>query len=346
VPIYISCPSCKQGFNAPDSSAGKRARCPKCGGAIDIAGTPAAVMRDVSAAGPTSIPRGDSSQEFDDMGTPADDLDVVQNATSQPAADRKPCPMCGEMILKTAAKCRYCGEVFDPAMRGVLGGAGDASDPGWRRVRSGLATVYNSIVIMFGTLVLMGAIAAVCSALGMFPEEGDPPVPFLIAMGIGAFIIIGAAIAIFVGQFMCAAVPERSGARGFALGAAICFIVNFLLNLVGGSIDSDGLSSFGSLFNLAGCVLSILFIRASAKYLNNQELASSAAKYLIFGVVMFVLMFIAGVAAGVGMAAGGGGGAAIVFGVLGIAAIVALLVAIIWYLRLISSLMKTIDARM
>ena len=26
-----------------------------------------------------------------------------------------PCPMCGEMILASAAKCQFCNEVFDPA---------------------------------------------------------------------------------------------------------------------------------------------------------------------------------------------------------------------------------------
>jgi len=31
--------------------------------------------------------------------------------------DRKPCPHCGEMIIKAAAKCRFCGEVFDPTLK-------------------------------------------------------------------------------------------------------------------------------------------------------------------------------------------------------------------------------------
>ena len=33
--------------------------------------------------------------------------------------DRGPaaCPMCGEMIIATAAKCRFCGEVFDPSKK-------------------------------------------------------------------------------------------------------------------------------------------------------------------------------------------------------------------------------------
>ena len=31
--------------------------------------------------------------------------------------DRKPCPMCGEMIAATAKKCRFCGHYFDPSLR-------------------------------------------------------------------------------------------------------------------------------------------------------------------------------------------------------------------------------------
>jgi hypothetical protein len=30
---------------------------------------------------------------------------------------RRPCPMCGEMIVASAVRCRYCGEVFEPALR-------------------------------------------------------------------------------------------------------------------------------------------------------------------------------------------------------------------------------------
>ncbi len=33
---------------------------------------------------------------------------------------RRPCPMCGEpMIVAAAAKCRFCGAVFDPRLTGL-----------------------------------------------------------------------------------------------------------------------------------------------------------------------------------------------------------------------------------
>jgi hypothetical protein len=49
---------------------------------------------------------------FDD---PADEVRVKEPVGTEA---RKPCPVCGEMIVATASKCRFCGEILDKTMRG------------------------------------------------------------------------------------------------------------------------------------------------------------------------------------------------------------------------------------
>jgi predicted RNA-binding Zn-ribbon protein involved in translation (DUF1610 family) len=108
VPIKATCTSCKTQFNAPDNAAGKRTKCPKCGGVIQI---------------PTPAPK---EEVFDAIEEPPrspftdEDFEIEKPAPAEVPAvggDRKPCPMCGEMIQKDAVKCRYCGEIFDPVLK-------------------------------------------------------------------------------------------------------------------------------------------------------------------------------------------------------------------------------------
>jgi predicted RNA-binding Zn-ribbon protein involved in translation (DUF1610 family) len=105
VSIQVTCSSCKSQFNAPDNAIGKRTKCPKCGGIIEIqAPAPAEEVFEAEEAPMTPF-----SEE---------DLELEKPAASVPAnGDRKPCPMCGEMIQKDAVKCRYCGEIFDPILK-------------------------------------------------------------------------------------------------------------------------------------------------------------------------------------------------------------------------------------
>lgn len=115
MPISVECPACGKRLKAPDSAVGKRAPCPQCGGTIEIpAATEFAGIEDPQ---PPSIPAG-GPQDFDSALTPS--------ASSEGA--RKPCPVCGELIVPTAAKCRYCGEVFDPALRRKSGAGASEED--------------------------------------------------------------------------------------------------------------------------------------------------------------------------------------------------------------------------
>lgn len=52
--------------------------------------------------------------------TPTGDTDNVSLRTATPAETQRPCPSCGEMILKVARKCRHCGE-FVEASGAALG---------------------------------------------------------------------------------------------------------------------------------------------------------------------------------------------------------------------------------
>ena len=101
MPFQVTCSSCKSTFNAPDSAANKRAKCPKCGGLIQLT-APAADDEILDAE--------------EDFSSPIADQGVGALATSMSDAERKPCPMCGEMIQQEAIKCRFCGEIFDKVL--------------------------------------------------------------------------------------------------------------------------------------------------------------------------------------------------------------------------------------
>jgi len=100
VPIKVTCAGCGVSLKTPDSSAGKRAKCPKCGHAIEIPALP--VAEEVFEAAP-SLFDGLSEEE------------LTAGEVSQ--EQRKPCPVCGEMIVRVAVKCRFCGEIFDSTLK-------------------------------------------------------------------------------------------------------------------------------------------------------------------------------------------------------------------------------------
>ena len=117
MPISFLCPQCGKKLKAPDEAVGKSSKCPGCGAKVTCP-EPIydAELADAPAAGPDGVgPYGDLDPDK-----------PYELAASEPAAApaeeaRRPCPMCGEMILVGAAKCRYCGEIFDPALKKAKG---------------------------------------------------------------------------------------------------------------------------------------------------------------------------------------------------------------------------------
>jgi len=117
MPISFQCPRCGKKLKAPESAAGKSSKCPGCGGTV----TCPEPIYDAEVVEMTMTPeKPPGFNPFADL-----DDDKPYAIVNPPAAQesvvesRRPCPMCGEMILASAAKCRFCGEVFDPALKKV-----------------------------------------------------------------------------------------------------------------------------------------------------------------------------------------------------------------------------------
>lgn len=95
MPIHFQCDACGKTTRAPDSLAGKKAKCPHCQAVIQV-------------------PEAELAEEV--PAEPAESYGVAPEpaTTDEP---RRPCPVCGEMILTSAVKCRFCGEIFDKELR-------------------------------------------------------------------------------------------------------------------------------------------------------------------------------------------------------------------------------------
>jgi hypothetical protein len=286
------------------------------------------------AAPPPAVedPFAESGAPTDEYGMAAEAPPLPTTSTPSSGGERKPCPMCGEMIAPNAPKCPFCGEIFDPRLRASGAGA-NIDHPGWLTVRKGVRMIYVSIAVIF-----VGAIGMACLAGAMSSGRhgGGPDATAGILVLIPALVILGAAIAIIVGQFMCCAVPEETGAKNFAMIAAICIIINIICSVA--AVALPPIQALGSLASLTGNILFILFLRKVALYLGNQELASSAMGFLVFLIVVVVVAVLISVGAAMS-------GTPALMGILGLLVIVGALVALVWYMRLLKRTVETIDTR-
>jgi len=115
MPIEFKCPQCGKAIKAPDAYAGKTAKCPGCGAAIAVPAKEEEIL-EAETVEPLS-----QNSALDDMLKEEDEYKLANPNPYQspvpPQENRKPCPACGEMIASNAAMCRFCGEVFDPALK-------------------------------------------------------------------------------------------------------------------------------------------------------------------------------------------------------------------------------------
>lgn len=155
MPISMKCPQCGKKLNAPDSAAGKRARCPHCKTIVTLpvpSAPPPDELLDAEpmqeapqdeygiagdaggGAPPPPPPLGDDFGEYDMAPTPPPtQAPSGGGGGGETTTPRRPCPMCGEMIPVSAVQCRFCHEIFDPKLKKAQGkkmmqASGDADD--------------------------------------------------------------------------------------------------------------------------------------------------------------------------------------------------------------------------
>jgi predicted RNA-binding Zn-ribbon protein involved in translation (DUF1610 family) len=114
MPISFSCPRCGKNLKAPDNAAGKSSKCPGCGSPVTCP-EPVydAELVEPASGGPDPYADLDEDKPYGLAG-PSPGAPPAPEPSGEA---RRPCPMCGEMIVATAAKCRYCGEIFDSALK-------------------------------------------------------------------------------------------------------------------------------------------------------------------------------------------------------------------------------------
>lgn len=267
---------CGERLSAPESAAGKKGKCPKCGMTFVIPGGPAAgaaaaqpAARQPAAAAATA---GDSlGLDLPDL-PPAGPLDDLfdESFTQQPAG--------GTNLVDH-------NPFASPQTRSKPKPSRASARSGMNKVANGIKLVFwGSVMMVFAGV--MGAFAGPLTTL-MGPEF------LLVAAAASFFIQVAGGILSIVGRVFCLAVPPQVGAKGLIVPAVALDGLGILLGVLigtGGMEPAIGMLGAG----LAGFVtflLFVLFVRKVALSLKRRDLADDAKMVLIMIGVTFLSVF-------------------------------------------------------
>jgi hypothetical protein len=225
--IACECPKCGKRLKAADSAAGKKAKCPDCGGAVPI---PARKKAPQPAA---------DDDEFD-----LQKLNVDAGMEGPIEEDLAACPMCGEMIKAAAVKCRYCGEDLS-APKGRRNGKRRRSGGGGMPVTVIVAIVIevlfvlinigNAVIILIqkqnlGGLAGTGLRLAIEGAVisGLVQRKGSTRSQAIALCAVGmVFMLICGGVVLFATQMLPGMGQQMD--NDTKLGMIVIFVVQFFL---------------------------------------------------------------------------------------------------------------------
>jgi DNA-directed RNA polymerase subunit RPC12/RpoP len=216
MPISFECHQCGKKLKAPDDAVGRASKCPACGARVICPGP----VSDAEVANRSPVAAEVGSSSDADDGAPY--LVVDSEPAAAPATEaRRPYPMCGEMIVATAAKCRFCGEIFDPALK-----KGGRSGKG-RELRT-IATTQKFLIICILVQVVMYLVV-------MSQQRQRPPAPPSPMALVASLVLLIAWVAGIVCAFVLA-IKVYKTAIGILMGllAAIPCLGLLILGLING----------------------------------------------------------------------------------------------------------------
>jgi predicted RNA-binding Zn-ribbon protein involved in translation (DUF1610 family) len=181
--ISFSCQHCGRKLKAPDNAVGKASKCPGCGSSV-------VCPEPVYEAELLETPRG-GPNAFDDLDTDKPYAMTAEPTEAPTGEVRRPCPMCGEMIVATAAKCRFCGEIFDETLKKAGKGGKKGKTKTIAAVQRNLMTcILIQIVTFIGLFVLRSMVA----------QSHDPLLSLLLLCDSIALIVvaIGGVVCTFI----------------------------------------------------------------------------------------------------------------------------------------------------
>jgi predicted RNA-binding Zn-ribbon protein involved in translation (DUF1610 family) len=170
--ISFSCAQCGRNLKAPDSAAGRSSKCPGCGSTVTCpdAVYDAELLEETPA---TAEAYGvlDADQPYAMTAEPVE-------AAAPSGEVRRACPVCGEMIVATAAKCRFCGEVFDDQL--VKGGKKGKL----KSIASAQRNLVTCIFFQFITFIVFMVLKAIVD------RNQDPLLTLILVCDVVALIVV------------------------------------------------------------------------------------------------------------------------------------------------------------